>query len=137
MEETYQVSRKKVYNPVGKHFLIDLIDCQCGSKLLDNERKLISILTRCVLSVGATPLKQDFYRFEPQGVSAFVFLAESHIAIYTYPEYSTAFLDFFTCGEEIDPKGSVKILVEQFKPARIRRNLIFRGGKWSRSKRVN
>lgn len=32
-----------------------------------------------------------------------VVIAESHVAIHTWPEYSYAAVDIFTCGETIDP----------------------------------
>ena len=32
-----------------------------------------------------------------------VVIAESHISIHTWPEYGYAAVDFFTCGQAVDP----------------------------------
>lgn len=45
-------------------------------------------------------------RFEPQGVSAVAILAESHTAVHTWPEYGSATVDIFSCGE-IDPASAL------------------------------
>jgi S-adenosylmethionine decarboxylase proenzyme len=44
-----------------------------------------------------------FHRYNPQGVSGVVVIAESHLSIHTWPEYGYAAVDFFTCGETVDP----------------------------------
>ena len=44
-----------------------------------------------------------FHRFQPQGVSGVVVLAESHISIHTWPELGYAAMDFYTCGDHTDP----------------------------------
>jgi S-adenosylmethionine decarboxylase proenzyme len=36
-------------------------------------------------------------------VSGVVVIAESHISIHTWPEYGYAAVDFFTCGQSVDP----------------------------------
>lgn len=40
---------------------------------------------------------QKMHRFRPCGVTGFVLLAESHIAIHTWPQDGFAVIDFFTC----------------------------------------
>ncbi len=52
---------------------------------------------------NAEILKVVFHRFEPQGVSGVVVLAESHISIHTWPEAGYAAVDFYTCGDHTDP----------------------------------
>ena len=51
----------------------------------------------------ATIMESAFYRFEPQGVSGTVILAESHLSIHTWPEKGYAAMDFYTCGDHTDP----------------------------------
>ncbi|HSG99438.1 MAG TPA: adenosylmethionine decarboxylase, partial [candidate division Zixibacteria bacterium] len=36
--------------------------------------------------------------------------AESHISIHTWPEYGYAAVDFFTCGERVDPHRACEYL---------------------------
>lgn len=37
--------------------------------------------------------------FHPQGYTAIILLAESHLSIHTFPENNEASIDCFTCGE--------------------------------------
>lgn len=54
-------------------------------------------------AAGATIMESAFHRFEPQGVSGTVILAESHLSIHTWPEKAYAAMDFYTCGDHTDP----------------------------------
>jgi S-adenosylmethionine decarboxylase len=65
--------------------------------------------------IGATVIKDSFYQFSPQGISGVVIIAESHLSIHTWPEYSFAAVDIFTCGEVIEPAKAVKPLAERLK----------------------
>ena len=52
---------------------------------------------------NATIISHNFHKFSPYGVSGVVVIAESHVAIHTWPEYNYAAVDIFTCGDTIDP----------------------------------
>jgi S-adenosylmethionine decarboxylase len=52
---------------------------------------------------NAEILKVAFHRFQPQGVSGVVVIAESHLSIHTWPETGYAAVDFYTCGDHTDP----------------------------------
>ena len=54
-------------------------------------------------AANATIMESAFHRFEPQGVSGTVILAESHLSIHTWPEKGYAAMDFYTCGDHTDP----------------------------------
>jgi S-adenosylmethionine decarboxylase len=43
-----------------------------------------------------------------------VVIAESHLAIHTWPEYGYAAVDVFTCGDLIDPRVAANFLIEKF-----------------------
>ena len=58
--------------------------------------------------------------FEPQGVSAIVVLAESHVSIHTWPEWGGATLDAYTCGGA-DPERLIDIIIAELAPVTIRR----------------
>ena len=100
---------------LGKHLLLELIDCEAG--LLNDVEYLQKVLSDTAILIGATVIKDSFYQFTPQGVSGVVIIAESHISIHTWPEYSFAAVDVFTCGDVIDPKNAVKPLIEKLKAA--------------------
>jgi len=50
-----------------------------------------------------TVVKVTAHKFVPQGVTAVWILAESHMAVHTYPEEGFVAVDVFTCGNEGDP----------------------------------
>jgi len=43
-----------------------------------------------------------------------VVIAESHVAIHSWPEHGYAAVDIFTCGESIDPWVIQKFLQQSF-----------------------
>ena len=69
---------------------------------LDNLMVLEDAMITAAEEAGATILHSHAHKFEPQGITAIVILAESHFAIHTWPEKNSACLDVFTCGD-IDP----------------------------------
>jgi S-adenosylmethionine decarboxylase proenzyme len=98
---------------LGKQVLIELKDCD--AELLNDVEYLRTLLTDVARSIGATVIKDSFYQFTPQGISGVVIIAESHISIHTWPEYSFAAIDVFTCGDVIEPKDAVKPMAERLK----------------------
>ena len=98
---------------LGKHLLLELIDC--NHDLLNDIEYLRKVLSDTAVQIGATVLNDSFYQFTPQGVSGVVLIAESHISIHTWPEYNYAAVDVFTCGDVIQPKDAVKPLAEKLK----------------------
>jgi S-adenosylmethionine decarboxylase len=61
---------------------------------------------------------KNFHRFEPYGVSGVIIIAESHLAIHTWPEYNFATVDVFTCGDKINPWTAFDFLENAFKADR-------------------
>lgn len=50
-------------------------------------------------TAGATVVKPIIHAFNPTGLSGVIVIAESHIAIHTWPEINYASFDIYTCGE--------------------------------------
>ena len=86
---------------LGRHLVAELTGC--NRKTLDNLQQLEEYLNESVRRSGATIVESVFHRYNPQGVSGVVVIAESHISIHTWPEYGYAAVDFFTCGDAVDP----------------------------------
>jgi S-adenosylmethionine decarboxylase len=59
-----------------------------------------------------------FHEFNPFGISGVVVIAESHLAIHTWPEYRYAAVDVFSCGDVLQPQTAADYLVEQLGAAR-------------------
>lgn len=84
------------------------------------------ILTAAVERAGATILTQRFHQFEPQGVTGFLLLAESHLSLHTWPEENFAALDIFACGE-MDIEAVRLYLRDHLHPCRESLRLVRRG----------
>ncbi len=84
---------------LGLHFLVDLHGV--APSLLNDIEVLNEVLVNAIKTGGATVVDSKFNKFEPQGVSGVVIIAESHVTCHTWPEIEFAAVDVFTCG---DPK---------------------------------
>jgi S-adenosylmethionine decarboxylase len=89
--------------PLGIQLAVELFDCD--ENILNDHRLLEQSLVESATKAGATVVDSVFHQFNPHGISGAVIIAESHIAIHTWPEYRYAALDIFTCGTDIDPSG--------------------------------
>lgn len=97
---------------LGKQILVEFYDCS-ESKLNDVSFIEETLINAAKLS-RATIISHNFHKFSPYGISGVVVIAESHIAIHTWPEYNYAAVDIFTCGDTIDPWIIQEHLKEQF-----------------------
>lgn len=112
-EKGYLVNKNNVVY-AGTHLLIDFN----GAINLDSPEKIDEVLKECAIVSGATVLHSYMHKFEPQGVSGVVVLAESHISIHTWPERGYASLDVYMCGEA-DPYKGLNVLKSFFKPHQV------------------
>jgi len=71
--------------------------------LLSDVDGIHTMMIAAAKAARATVMESAFHRFEPQGVSGTVILAESHLSIHTWPEKGYAAMDFYTCGDHTDP----------------------------------
>jgi S-adenosylmethionine decarboxylase len=106
----------------GVHLIVDLH----GGRRLNDIDHIDSVLRRCAEAAGATLLHIHLHRFQPDGVSGVAVLAESHIAIHTWPEAGYAALDLFMCGKT-NPDHCVPILREAFAAKRVDVRELLRG----------
>jgi len=88
-------------NALGRHVLAEVYGCD--PQILNDVERVEAIMVNAALRAGAEVREAVFHRFEPNGVSGVVVIAESHLAVHTWPELGYAAVDAFTCGEEVDP----------------------------------
>ncbi len=81
---------------LGRHLLTEFTGCEV-TPLADLEGVTRAMLEAASAS-GATIVTHSFHHFSPHGVSGAVIIAESHLAIHTWPEHGFAAVDFFSCG---------------------------------------
>ena len=70
---------------LGHHLLAEFSGCDAAS-LADLELVTTAMLQAATAS-GATIVTHSFHHFSPHGVSGAVIIAESHLAIHTWPEH--------------------------------------------------
>lgn len=98
---------------LGRHLLVELHGCHPDSlKKLDVVK---DILVGAARACGATIVDVAFHEFNPFGVSGVVVIAESHLAIHTWPEYRYAAVDIFTCGTVIKPEQAAAYIASRFR----------------------
>ncbi len=97
---------------LGRQVLADLHGCD--PRLIDDVKRVESVLRMAAEVAGAKVIQGLFHRFKPQGVSGSLVLAESHLAIHTWPEHGVVSLDLFTCGGDVDPKAALDLCLREF-----------------------
>lgn len=97
---------------LGQHVLAEFFECD--PNILNNVDLVEKLMIEAALECGATIVQKCFHMFNPYGVSGVVIIAESHLAIHTWPELGYAAVDLFTCGDKCDPKVSYNYLKKMF-----------------------
>jgi len=101
---------------LGQHVLAEFFECD--PNILNNIDKVEKYMIDSALECGATIVQKCFHMFSPYGVSGVVIIAESHLAIHTWPELGYAAVDLFTCGSKCDPKIAYEFLKNKFRSKR-------------------
>ena len=81
---------------LGHHLLVEFTGCDAS--FLADLGRVTSAMLQAAETAGATVVTHSFHHFSPYGVSGAVIIAESHLAIHTWPEHGFAAVDFFSCG---------------------------------------
>ncbi|WP_417370299.1 adenosylmethionine decarboxylase, partial [Flavobacterium beibuense] len=114
---TFNILLKEGLEALGRQILVEYYDCD-SSKIND-----VEFIEQAMLDgtkeAHATIISHNFHKFSPYGVSGVVVIAESHVAIHTWPEYNYAAVDIFTCGDTIDPWIIQEFLKEAFESKNI------------------
>ena len=108
-------SKKKLFS-LGNHLIIEMHDCL--SERLDDIHWVEGVLVEAAKQAQATIIDIFFHKFSPIGVSGVVVIAESHIAVHTWPEYHYAAVDIFSCGKTLKGFEAAAYIIEQFRSTR-------------------
>ena len=120
--------RRGCYDPRrmdGLHLIADLRGCT-GPVPLDDLDALRTLCLRAVAESGLRAVGEVFHPFvdadgRPQGVTGVVLLAESHVALHTWPELDAVTADAYVCNFGVDNTARAEALmarlVEAFAPA--------------------
>lgn len=88
-------------------------------KNITSAKELKLLLFKAAKESNSTPLEISIHAFSPQGLTGVVLIAESHIAIHTWPEIGYVALDIFTCGKNVKPKRALAFFERALKPERV------------------
>ncbi|KFB76536.1 MAG: adenosylmethionine decarboxylase [Candidatus Accumulibacter phosphatis] len=119
----------------GLHLLAELYDCRCALRLLADAGTLRELCLAVCATPGLTPVGQIFHQFgnalDPSGATGVVVLAESHLAVHTWPEVRAVTLDLYVCNFSQDNSAAARLacqrLISAFVPARVLRRELGRG----------
>lgn len=99
-------------NFLGRHILAEFYEC--NPNILNNVEIIEQLMEKAAIACGASVVQKCFHVFNPYGVSGVIVIAESHLAIHTWPELGYAAVDIFTCGDTVDPKIAYECLKFDF-----------------------
>ncbi|GIK87328.1 MAG: adenosylmethionine decarboxylase [Burkholderiales bacterium] len=86
----------------GIHLLGEWYGCPADKPEMLHAEPLRKACIEAVESAGLTIVGERFHQFEPQGVTGAVILAESHLAIHTWPEMGSVTIDVYVCNYTTD-----------------------------------
>ena len=86
--------------PLAVHLLLDFY--RCDPQRLQDAARLRQTLIAAIAEAGGTYVTDVFHAFSPHGLSGIIVIAESHVAIHTWPEHAFAAADIFSCSPRLD-----------------------------------
>ncbi len=120
----------------GLHLTADLRGCTGDAALLHDAKRLRACCEQAVAMSGLTAVATLFHPFEPAGpglvagVTGVVLLAESHLAVHTWPEHGGVTLDVYVCNARRDNREAAHALMEaligRFAPREAHRQQLLR-----------
>ena len=125
----------------GLHLTADLRQCRRDAEvhaLLTDAATLEALCRVQVAVAGLHAVQALFHRFDlppgeagPAGVTGVVLLAESHLAVHTWPELDAVTIDVYVCNFGRDNSTAahrlMDALVAAFAPAHVQRHALERG----------
>jgi len=116
----------------GLHLTADLSGCPPSLPAMTQPAALRSLCLEAVHAAGLTPVGELFHAFGGAGgITGVVLLAESHLAVHTWPELGAVTLDAYVCNLGQDNSARAEALLGQllagFAPAQVQRQALQRG----------
>ena len=124
----------------GLHLTADLHQCPPGRAAMVDPAVLRALCVGAVRDAGLHAVGELFHRYPPgpgtapdavAGITGVVLLAESHLAVHTWPEIGAVTLDVYVCNFGADNSARAHALLDAliaaFAPTRIERHAMERG----------
>jgi S-adenosylmethionine decarboxylase len=109
---------------LARHVLVELYGVEVG--VLDDPQALEKALRAAAEAARCQVLAVAAHKFQPQGASVVLLVAESHLSIHTWPEAGYAAADILTCGQAL-PEEGVRALLAALRPTRSEVRTVERG----------
>lgn len=114
------------------HLTADLRDCNRASPAMTDTGALRALCLSAVAEAGLQPVGELFHRFPaPGGITGVVLLAESHLAVHTWPEIASVTLDVYVCNFGADNSQRAHLLMgvltAAFAPGSVQKQALRRG----------
>lgn len=120
----------------GLHLTADLYQCKGDERYMLDADAIAELCREQTHAAGLTLVDDTWVKFppyegQPGGVTGTVLLAESHLAIHTWPETGSVTIDVYVCNFSDDNSGKARALMEgviaAFAPLRVLRQQLMRG----------
>jgi S-adenosylmethionine decarboxylase len=116
----------------GLHLTADLRGCSPETPALTDPHALRRACLAAVESAALQPVGELFHTFpDAGGVTGVVLLAESHLAVHTWPELAAVTLDVYVCNFGADNSHKARALLDSliahFAPQHVQQHAIERG----------
>lgn len=119
----------------GLHLTADLRGVDPALALMTDPERLAQVCRDAVQTAGLSGVAELMHRFGPadgqSGITGVVLLAESHLAIHTWPELGAVTLDVYVCnygGDNSDKaRRLLEALIAAFAPTDLSRQQLLRG----------
>ena len=103
--------------PLAIHCLLDFHGCDPAR--LQDAAGLRQAIINAIARAGGTYVTDVFHAFSPHGLSGIVVIAESHVAIHTWPEHRYAAVDVFSCTPRFQRDIFQDLLQQWLQPERV------------------
>ena len=122
----------------GLQLTADLHGCATERPAMTDPVALRMACLAAIARAGLTPVGDLFHRFDAaidagggNGITGVVLLAESHVAVHTWPELRAVTLDVYVCnvGRDNTTRANALLatLIDLFEPVRVERHALERG----------
>ena len=115
----------------GLHILAEFHDCRGERRLLEDAVALAALCRGACLDAGLGVVAAAFHQFPGAGATGALVLAESHLAVHTWPEIDAVTLDLYVCNHSRDNRAAAESafarLAQAFAPRRTVRRDVERG----------
>ena len=99
----------------GVHLTADLLGCRDPANLMRDGASLAAVCERLARDSGLSVVARQFHAFAPAGGgghTGVLLLAESHLAVHTWPELRAVTLDVFVCNIASDNTHKAQALLD-------------------------